>query len=589
MKKIYSFLVLFILCNFIFTLECNADLTEYQAGEVAAFAENLILESANNHKDSNGLPLIAYSQGKRTEGMQEELAWFTKDTSNVNKINGYKWAFDCSSFASYVYYKTFGLQLFYNGSARPYTVSKFVDDALANKNFYNVMKNVRLTNIDYSQLKKGDLIIIVGSHIMVYIGDQKVAHVSVSAVAKGTNLGAEVVNVVNKYGDTKVNVIRVKNGLIAQDTKPNTTITWPDTKKTQDLGSKDDKPVITTSLEDTTTYVKKLNITLTDDKGIIAYTVTANNVTPSTWTVVNNQKKYTASKDITENGTYYIYAKDYKDQITTKTITITNIDKDGPIIKDIEYKYNQNGTFNINITAQDENKMTYSLDNITYQESNIFENLFKTTYTLYIKDIYNNVTNITIDLSDNALPIIITNYDSKYAKSVFLNITLSSKDGNLEYNISQTAEEPTTWNAYDKNFNYTITANGDYYIWVKNSSDISFFKKITINNIDLESPIISNVKILDETFTGYKLEVIATDYKSGIKGYSLDGIKYQESNIIEKVTSDNKIIYVIDNCDNIATYNLELQDNNTDIILIGLIIVVSIVLGYTIIKTVKKK
>ena len=65
MKKIV--VVLLFLCSYI---NCYADLTESQGEEVAAFASNMILESSKTpHIDSQGLPLIAYSQSN-------QLSWF---------------------------------------------------------------------------------------------------------------------------------------------------------------------------------------------------------------------------------------------------------------------------------------------------------------------------------------------------------------------------------------------------------------------------------------------------------------------------------------------------------------------------------
>ena len=54
------------------------------------------------------------------------------------------------------------------------------------------MNNVKVSSIDFSRMQKGDLVIIVGSHIMVYIGDGNIAHFSSSAIQKGSNLGSEV-------------------------------------------------------------------------------------------------------------------------------------------------------------------------------------------------------------------------------------------------------------------------------------------------------------------------------------------------------------------------------------------------------------
>ena len=60
-------------------------------------------------------------------------------------------------------------------------------------------------NMDKSPIsvKKGDLIAIVGEHIMVYVGDGKIAHASSSAITTN-NLGLEVVEEIKSYFKEKV-------------------------------------------------------------------------------------------------------------------------------------------------------------------------------------------------------------------------------------------------------------------------------------------------------------------------------------------------------------------------------------------------
>ena len=121
MKKIVFGFILFLS----FIMNCHADLTDEQSEEVASFAANLILESMKApHLDKYGFPLIAYNMGQyeRIDGMSGKLTYFNKDVNGVNTINGNKWAFDCSSFASYVYYHTLGVNTFYDDGYRPYTV-----------------------------------------------------------------------------------------------------------------------------------------------------------------------------------------------------------------------------------------------------------------------------------------------------------------------------------------------------------------------------------------------------------------------------------------------------------------------------------
>ena len=466
MKKIV--VVLLFLCSYI---NCYADLTESQGEEVAAFASNMILESSKApHIDSQGLPLIAYSQSKRTEGMTNQLSRFSKDDKGINSINANKWAFDCSSFASYVYYHTLGINAYYNDLVSPYTVKKFVEDANKQKHFYTVMSDINISNIDLNKLKKGDLIIIVGEHIMVYIGNGNIAHVSRSAINKGTNLGAEVTNLKSKYPGIKVNVIRIKNGLINENIKPNTIISWPDTQTSQDLGSPDSKPIININYDPKLSIEVNLNITIKDDKGLVGYYISKQETIPTNWLLINKQKIYNTYYNIKENGIYYVYTKDTKEQITVNKIEINNIDNTKPIIQKIEYQYQENNTFNILITATDNNKISYSLDGSIYKDEPRFSNLNKQNYTLYVKDLAGNIVTQSINLGKEYLPNLEIDYNTNYTSEVTLNIKASSINKLIGYQITKEFNEPNDYITINTNAIYKINENGFYYVWLKDEN-----------------------------------------------------------------------------------------------------------------------
>ena len=219
MKRIILVLILILFIP----IYVKADLTKEQQEDIAYFATKMITEAnKSEHKDSKGFSILAYNQGSRNEGFNNQLSYMNKDYSSVNVIQGRKWTFDCASFASYVYYHCFGVKTTYLSNNSPFVVSKFVEEASQGHNWYFVMSNQNTSTMDYSKFKKGDLIIFVGSHIMVYVGDGKIAHFSSSAIKKGTNLGAEVVTLKDKYPNHKAAIIRLKNGVISTSAKANT-------------------------------------------------------------------------------------------------------------------------------------------------------------------------------------------------------------------------------------------------------------------------------------------------------------------------------------------------------------------------------
>jgi cell wall-associated NlpC family hydrolase len=584
MKKIIiMFLILLI------PLLPRADLTPEQQDDIASFSKNMILKGNGNEHRQGSFGILAYNQGTRKEGFNNQLSYMSRDYQSVNQINARKWTFDCSSFAAYVYYHCFGINTTY-GSGNPYVVSKFVEDAHSKRYFYFIMNNVKVSSIDFSRMQKGDLVIIVGSHIMVYIGDGNIAHFSSSAIQKGSNLGSEVVKLKDKYPNNKVSVIRLKDGVIPTTKKANTIIKWPDTGKTEDLSDKDDKPVIKITKKDFHDNQLEITITMTDDKGLTGYQITQTN--PTGYKSINRLKTYTTKEIIKDNGTYYIYAKDTKGQITKYEFIVSNIDDDKPVITKVSYQYHYStNNFDIEITAIDKNKIMYSLDNSQYQDSNKFSNVSFGEHTIKVVDTANNVTEYILNLPNDLIPTININYSTEYTKNLIVTINATDTEGIIGYNVTRNNQEPTSFNSYTNNMTYNITSNGTYYFWIKTTRGIITNKSITINNIDNIPPTITNVNIT-RNFSSYNIEIEASDNECGISSYSIDGTSYQESNIFNNVETVNENIYVKDKCDNIAIYKVDLNnlpsiDYSTILLIICIIIVIVII--FMNISSIKKK
>ena len=604
MKKLVKMFLLFIIF-FIGIIDCKAEMSSLQEEDVAAFAKNMILKSATEHADDRGFPLIAYSQGnRRNEGMAGQLSWFAGDAHNVNSINANKWAFDCSSFASYVYNKTLGIRTYQNSSARPWTVSDFVASARQGTPFYNVLVNTNVNSINYDSLHKGDLIIIVGEHIMVYVGDGLIAHVSTSAIAKNKNLGSEVVDLKSKYPGRRVNVIRLISSAVDGSVKANTVITWPDTKKQEDIGAVDNPPVINTSIVSNEKN-RVIKITITDDKGIKGVTVSKSASTPQKWTDAYNKLRITTEYTVTQNGDYYVHAIDTKNQTSVVKVSITNIYKDtnNPVINNIDYTYNQNGTFNITVNATDESKMSYSLDGVNYQESNYFTNVSKNKYTIYVRDAYGNISKKDFDISASIFPTINVSYSQKYAKTITLNISFSAPNGLLGYVVkgsSTTPKESEYVKTQSNSLQYEVKNNGTFYIWVMDNKKITSMKKIAINNIDNTGPTVGNLTVTKNK-NDVTIKVSAIDLGCGVEGYSLDGINYQNTGYWQSVNYGNIKIYAKDSCGNVTLKTINVSKDSSSetslsawqiiyyVIILLLIIFIIYVFGGSLISALKKR
>ena len=577
----------------------KADLTKEQQDDIALFATKMITEANKApHLDSKGFSILAYNQGTRREGFQNKLSYMARDYNSKNIIGSNKWTFDCASFAAYVYYHCFGVDTI-GSNNNPYLVSTFVGDASANSNFYFIGNNWNTSTMDYSKLQKGDLVVFVGSHIMVYVGDGKIAHFSSTAIVKGSNLGAEVVSLKDRFPNRKCAIIRLRNGIISTTAKANMKITWPDTNQVQDFSEPkeeaDNKPKVTLEFKNENNK-PTIYISLSDDKGLSGYYISNTKGTPNNWKSITNAKTYSTTFEPDNNGTYYCYVKDTKNQISSSKIKVSGLDKDKPVIGNVIYKYvKETDTFNLEVKATDANKITYALDNDNYQESNIFNNVSIGSHKVYVKDSVNNVSEFAFNLSADLIPTINLNYDESPSKSVVVRIDGVDTQGINGYNVTRTSDAPKSYLTYKDNASYTITTNGDYYFWIRNTRGTVNYKKITINNIDSTPPVISDVKI--ETKNGYFHVVItATDTGCGMGSYSIDGNTYQNESEFSDVKTIYNKVYVKDKCNNITTYDIDVnaipkeeESSGTTIILILIILAVGGYMVYNLMIINKKR
>ena len=482
--------ILIFLVSFLFMVPIKADLTDKQSEDLAFFAENFILEG-NKRVSSDGFPIFAYMQGQaRIDGFQSKLYKVNYDYQKINRVNAYKWTFDCASFTAFVYYKTFGLVLTkyttsqidqYSGlnlnspTANPYEVKDYVTNADNNKHFYYVMYDTEVSKIDYSKLKKGDLVIIVGSHIMVYVGDGKIAHAATSAINK-SNLGLEVAKLDEKCANQKVRIIRLKDGIINPNQAANLTITWPDNQEIFDfntLRNANDLPKITYK-KSTGDWTSKLtlDIILNDLDGLSNYTF--NDETKE----ITGQE-YEFSVPIEENGIYTISVKDKLNNVTTETIEITNIDNTPPLITSFSSKNKDNYSV-LSVIAKDEQSGlapdSYSFDNkLTWTNKSTYEVSKNGEYYVYVKDNVGNISSLKVNvtLEDYASPSINNIIHGEIVdKKRKITISILNNNNKNKIIITKTNVKPSAedgWDVLAGDSYITYLEEGTYYIWLKDS------------------------------------------------------------------------------------------------------------------------
>lgn len=264
---------------------------------------------------------------------------------------------------------------------------------------------------------------------------------------------------------------------------------------------------------------------------------------------------------VTENGTYTIYVKDVVGNISSDSITVSNIDKNGPEISSITEDTEDwtNGNITLTVTASDDGAgladYAYSIDGSTFQESNEFTVTENATYTIYVQDSLGNVStgSITVSNIDKDNPTISSVSESPTGwtnENITLTVDASDSGSGLAdeaYSIDG--------DTYQSSNEFTITVDGTYTIYVKDNAGNTNTEIITISNIDTDNPYFSSIteSTTDWTNENVTLTVDANDDLSGVAGYSLDGNNYQTSDELVVSDNDTYTVYLKDNAGNVAS------------------------------------
>ena len=513
MKKVVTFIILL----FVFILPVKADLTKQQENDIAAFAANFIIEG-NKRVDKNGYPLLAYMQGQaRIDGYQSKLYKVKYDYNHKNYVNEKKWTFDCASYVSFVYYHTFGLVLTYsktskidsysgltirNAIANPYQVSAFVDDANRSEHFYYIKKGITGSNINFDELEKGDLIIYVGHHIMIYVGEGKIAEATTSSISK-TNLGTQVIPLISKYSNISLSIIRLKNKIIPENAVANTKVTWLDTGETVDLvrnePTKEEYPKIEyKKSSDDWTKELEIEFKLTATNGLENYSFSNGN---DNWIDLSGQT-YSFKKNITKNGTYLLKVVDAKGLKKEESITISTIDSTKPIIKSLSSIQNDSYS-TIKVVAEDNESgladNAYSYDKgLTWTSKSTYDVYIEKEYTIYVKDKAGNISTLPIVVKINGSTgnkpiisdIIHGNFENNTRKITIVVLNCH----NCKIVVEKSTVNPTNddnWKDLDGNNYITYLTAGSYNIWLKDSKG-----NIITKSFSVEIPRQNNFEII---------------------------------------------------------------------------------------------
>ena len=287
-----------------------------------------------------------------------------------------------------------------------------------------------------------------------------------------------------------------------------------------------------------------LNIHLTDDViGLSGYQVTTSEEEPTSFITIENTLDTTVTYEVSENGTYYIYAKDAYNHISHEKIVIDKIDDISPKITSITNSSNGNWTNqNVTITllATDDElgiakyQVKHSGTNNTWVDlsSNSDTWYNERNETVYYRAI-DNAGNVSEEVStdikiDKTSPTFqtVSNSSSGNWTNQNVTITLSSTDaasGILKYQVKHSGTN-NSWVDLSTNSDTWYNERNEtvYYRVIDNAGNISEEASTNIK-IDKTAPtqsfsIASSTSGSNGWYKALSIKLSVSDAHSGISG-----------------------------------------------------------------------
>ena len=204
-----------------------------------------------------------------------------------------------------------------------------------------------------------------------------------------------------------------------------------------------------------------IHIHLTDDFiGLSGYQVTTSEEEPTNFITIENTLETTIDYEVTENGTYYVYAKDAYNHISHEKIIIDKVDNKAPVINSITNSSNgewTNQNVSIVIDGQD-NETSISKYQIKYSKTNNLWTDLTDNTNLFTEDLNETVYYRIIDKAGNI----------SEEKSVDIKIDKTAPN---KPSISNSKEN--TWTGSDLPITLTSDDEGsgiDHFEWYENGA-----------------------------------------------------------------------------------------------------------------------
>lgn len=222
--------------------------------------------------------------------------------------------------------------------------------------------------------------------------------------------------------------------------------------------------------------------------------------------------------------------------------------------------------------------VAYSDDGINWKAENTFEISSNGDYTFYAKDAVGNVsvgTTITVDKIDKDAPIISSvaiDPDSWTNEAVTLIVTANDEGCGLAENAYKI--DDGEWQASNE---FIVDDSEEHTFYVRDKFETEEHissMKAKAEKHDVVKPTIESIEVkwnllvrTPDDFTSkyidYDFYVNASDDKSGIASYSVDGEKFQESNKFTMKGAGVYTFYVKDNAGNVQKCEYSLKGDDT--------------------------
>ena len=203
-------------------------------------------------------------------------------------------------------------------------------------------------------------------------------------------------------------------------------------------------PTVTLSLSNETTWTKSKTLTMNfsdNDSGLSGYAVTTTETTPTTWTSISGAS-VSKTKNITTNGTYYVWVKDKAGFVSHVSKVVSYADSTAPTANMTLTKTSDSITIDASASSDTDSgiaKYEYSIDGTTYYSSTsstyTFTGLSVGTYAIYLR-VTDNANNISSVINDSVVvvftPININTKITQLAATNTINLAVDDY-GNVRY------------------------------------------------------------------------------------------------------------------------------------------------------------